>query len=76
VTRPSPRPLLCDPSADGGSNFAGAIAEVVPPLRDLGRLVQTVEQRNGILFLRMRASVRTNLVDAEPQIRGWIVTAL
>jgi hypothetical protein len=48
----------------------------VPPLRDLGRLVQTVEQRNGILFRRMRASVRTDLVDAEPQIRGWIATAL
>jgi hypothetical protein len=48
----------------------------VPPLRDLGRLIQTVERSNGILFRRLRASVRTNLVDAEPQIRGWIATAL
>jgi hypothetical protein len=52
------------------------LVQEVPPLRDLGRLIQTVERRNGILFRRLRASVRTNLVDAEPQIRGWIAAVL
>jgi hypothetical protein len=48
----------------------------VPPLRELGRLVQIVEGRNGISFRRKHASVRSNLIDAELAIRGWIVTAL
>jgi hypothetical protein len=48
----------------------------VPPLRDLGWLIQTLELRNSITFRRTLASVRTNLVDAEIGIRSWITTAL
>ena len=47
-----------------------------PELRNLGNLVQRLEDRFKIRFRRTRARIRTNLVDAEDKIRVWVVASL
>jgi hypothetical protein len=48
----------------------------VPPLRDVGSLVRSVEHRSAINFRRQHASISTNLPGAEPAIRAWVAAAL
>jgi hypothetical protein len=47
-----------------------------PPLRDLGKLVQSLEERYDLQFNRMNASIRTSLLDADHAIRIWLVAAI
>jgi len=44
----------------------------VPPLRDLGRLVRSLEETYGVRFRRSHAAVRTTIANAEPIIREWV----
>ena len=44
----------------------------VPPLRDLGRLVRTLEETYGVRFRRRHAAVRSTIANAEPIIRDWV----
>jgi hypothetical protein len=53
----------------------GLIAEV-PPLRDLGSLVQALEERYELRFHRQHASIRTNIPAAEATIRIWVAAAI
>jgi hypothetical protein len=46
---------------------------IAPPLEDIGRLLRRVEQQHGIAFRREHAAIRTNLPDAEPAIRAWLL---
>jgi hypothetical protein len=46
----------------------------VPALPDVGRLLRTLEAKNGIRFNRTQALIRTNVVAAEPLIRRWVQT--
>lgn len=44
----------------------------IPPLRDLGRLVRTLEETYGVRFRRRHAAVRSTIANAEPIIRQWV----
>jgi hypothetical protein len=55
---------------NGGDEHA--LIRAFPPLRDVGSLVRSLEHRLAISFHRKHASVRTSLLDGEPQIRCWI----
>lgn len=48
----------------------------VPPLRDLGRLVRSLETRYRIRFRRQHAAIRSTLPNAEDNIRRWVGTAI
>jgi len=52
------------------------LLERVPPLRDLGRLVQSLEERYRIRFRRELASIRSTIPGAEENVRIWVVAAL
>jgi hypothetical protein len=47
-----------------------------PPLRDVGTLVQALEERHELSFKRRHASVRTTLPDADNAIRIWLAAAI
>jgi hypothetical protein len=49
-----------------------ALLRLVPPLRELGSLIQLLEDRHGLSFNRDEASIRTTLPNAESAIRNWI----
>lgn len=48
----------------------------VPPLRDLGKLVQSLEERYRIKFRREHAAIRSTIEGAEDNVRIWCVAAL
>lgn len=48
----------------------------VPPLRDLGSLVQKLEEKHDIRFHRQHASIRTNIAGAQSTIRIWLAAAI
>ena len=48
----------------------------VPPLRDLGSLVQRLEETHQIRFHRQHASIRTNIGCAESTIRIWVAASI
>ncbi|HEU4734193.1 MAG TPA: hypothetical protein VFT22_40155 [Kofleriaceae bacterium] len=48
----------------------------VTELRNIGRLVQWLEQRFKLEFRRPHAVIHTNLVDAQQNILLWIVSSL
>lgn len=48
----------------------------VPPLRDLGQLVQRLEAKYRIQFRRKHASIKTTLPDIEQAVRIWCVAAI
>ena len=48
----------------------------VPPLRDLGRLIQTLEGKYRIRFRREHAAIRATIPDAEAAIRSWVVSSI
>jgi hypothetical protein len=52
------------------------LLDTLPALRDLGSLVQSLEERCRITFARKHAAVRTALPDAEDVIRIWVTAAL
>jgi hypothetical protein len=43
-----------------------------PALKDISLLVQSIEQRHGILLRRRNARVSTNVPNAEHSIRRWV----
>src|SRR5688572_18256082 len=45
----------------------------VPPLRELGRLVRSLEETYRIRFRRGYAMIRSTIGGAEPVIRAWVV---
>jgi hypothetical protein len=53
-----------------------ALLERTPPLRDLGSLVQALEEKYELTFKRRHASIRTNLPEAEQTIRIWLAAAI
>jgi hypothetical protein len=53
----------------------GLVADV-PPLRDLGSLVQRLEERYNLRFHRQHASIRTNIASAESTIRIWVAASI
>ncbi len=48
------------------------LIRITPALKNIGRLVQDLEQRFTIKFGRDTAAIKTTLRDAEPAIRDWI----
>ena len=46
----------------------------MPALKDLGPWLRRLEHQHGVQFQRAFASVRTNLINAEPIIRRWIAS--
>jgi len=48
----------------------------VPPLRDLGSLLRSLERTYCVRFPREHAAIRTTIPGSEPVIREWLVTAL
>jgi hypothetical protein len=53
----------------------GLLAKV-PPLRDLGVLVRSLEETYRIRFRRGYAAIRSTIEGSEPAIRAWVVDAL
>jgi hypothetical protein len=53
-----------------------ALLSSVPPLRELGRLVRSLEEKYRIHFRRTRAGIHSTLGGSEPAIREWVLTAL
>jgi hypothetical protein len=45
----------------------------VPPLDQLGTLLRRIERDHSLSFRRDRAVIHTNLVNAEPAIRAWLL---
>jgi hypothetical protein len=48
----------------------------LPALRDIGSLLQKLEERCRIKFARKHAAIRTTLANAEDLIRIWVTAAL
>ncbi|MEO8705434.1 MAG: hypothetical protein ABI867_35715 [Kofleriaceae bacterium] len=48
----------------------------VPALRDLGPLVQELEEEHRITFRRTLSAIRTNLPGAEDTIRLWVAASI
>jgi hypothetical protein len=48
----------------------------VPPLRDLGKLVQQLEDTHQIHFHRQHAAIRTNIAGAQSTIKIWVAAAI
>lgn len=44
-----------------------------PTLDTIGTLLRSLEDQHGVKFKREHAYVNTNLVNAEPAIRAWIL---
>jgi hypothetical protein len=44
----------------------------VPPLKDIGALIRTLEQRHAITLSREHALIRTSIQDAEETISRWV----
>jgi hypothetical protein len=49
---------------------------ITPPLRNLGTLVQTIEDRFELRFRRADAKIETNIPNADDKIRVWTVASL
>lgn len=47
---------------------------LVPPLKDVGRLLRQLETTHDIRFQRQHAAIHTNLPNAEPTIRDWLAS--
>lgn len=45
---------------------------LVPSLKNIGALLRRLEQQHEIVLRREHATIRTNLVGAEPAIRRWL----
>jgi hypothetical protein len=45
-----------------------------PALKDLSRLVRTLEKRFGLRFGRTSPEIRSDIADAEPRVRRWAST--
>lgn len=44
----------------------------LPPLKDLGSLVRSLERQHALAFRREHALVRTNVPGAEAAVRSWL----
>jgi hypothetical protein len=53
-----------------------ALLSKVPPLRELGRMVRSLEETYRIHFRRQHAGIRSTIGDSEPAIREWVLTAI
>jgi len=58
------------PFVHGRDDFK--LLAAVPPLKEIGSLLRTVEQQHSVWFRRDRALVRTSLATAESAIRRWV----
>lgn len=47
---------------------------LVPPLKDLGTLLKTIERKHSLRFRREHAYVRTNVPRAEAAAKQWLKT--
>lgn len=59
------------PFVHGRDDFR--LLDSTPALKDLALLVRMIERQHGLRFRRELAAVRTNLPDAEPAIRAWVL---
>jgi len=53
----------------------GLLAQA-PKLRDIGRFVQSLEERYQFTFLRRAATIRSSIAGIEPTIRIWVAATL
>lgn len=60
------------PRVDGRDDHQLALA--TPPLKRIGALVRSVEQRCGVFLQRHQATIETTLAGSEPIIRAWLTT--
>ena len=60
------------PFVHGRDDFKFLVA--TPGLKDLATVVRVFEKRFAVKLRRDLALVRTNLVGAEPAIRGWVLS--
>lgn len=58
------------PFVHGRDDFR--LLDHIPPLRELGALVRSVEHRHGLRLHRRHALVKTNLPASESSIRRWV----
>lgn len=58
------------PFVHGRDDFR--LLSITPPLKEIGHLLRTMEQRHAIQFRRRRALVTTNIPSSEPAIRRWV----
>lgn len=49
-----------------------SLLTIVPPLRDIGKLLRRMENQLAVAFEREHAAIRTNLAAAEPAVRSWV----
>jgi hypothetical protein len=50
------------------------LLDAVPPLKDIGKLIRTLEQQHAVKFDRTAAKIETSVADAEPAVRAWLAT--
>ncbi len=48
----------------------------IPPLRSVGKLVQSLEDRFHLELRRQHASIHTNLTGADQKLLLWVIAAL
>ena len=48
----------------------------VPPLRDVGSLVRSLEEKHEVSFRREHAAIRSTLPNAEPAVREWVLSVI
>ena len=48
----------------------------IPELLNLGWVIARLERRFDLSFRRLHAEIETNLRDADPKIRRWVLSAL
>jgi hypothetical protein len=58
------------PFVHGRDDFG--LAPIMPPLKNVGRLVRAIETVHGLCFDRDRALVRSNVPHAESTLAPWI----
>jgi hypothetical protein len=58
------------PFAHGCDDFR--LLRQVPPLKDIGILLRTLELQHGLRFDRNHADISTNIARAEPVVKSWV----
>lgn len=58
--------------AHGRDDFK--LLSLMPPLKDLGTLLETIERTHAIRFRREHGCVRTNVARAEAAAKQWLKT--
>lgn len=58
------------PFVHGRDDFQ--LLSMLPPLKDVGGLVRSLERQHAIHFRRDLALVRTNVPSAQPVVQAWV----